>query len=271
MNTGTILHDREGDTSPVLSVSEAIVDLKPERVTLRRSRTLPIFSEIEFLVGTDGPYSGRSLPPVMNYSRDKSKVVIPVFRPKEALLDGVKILDPVLRARGFQFQFRLEGRGSGGNFAWGEFVREDRRLELHFRQSLGLVRYHVGDQNASHESYMRQLGAWDQCRYPGFSEDPAVAFHDLAHDLGLADDFLSGSAAVLRTAAATEAFDTAEQNKRAMAGYVGDVRQRQDLRERFREGSYDQVVALAERLKYPDQMTESERRMVEISRERTLS
>ena len=106
--------------------------------------------------------------------------------PKEALLDGAKILDPVLLPKGFQFQFRKEGKGSGGNFAWGEFVRKDRRLELHFRQSLGLVRYHVGDQSASHESYMQELGAWDQCRYPGFSEVPAAAFHDLAHDLGVA-------------------------------------------------------------------------------------
>jgi hypothetical protein len=200
----------------------------------------------------------------------KSKVVIPVFSPKEALLDGAKILDAVLLPKGFRFHFREEGKGSGGNFAWGEFVREDRRLELHL-QSLGLVRYHVGDQSAFHESYMRELGGWDQCRYPGFSEDPAAAFHDLAHDLGLADDFLSGSAAVLRTAAATEASGTAEQNKRAMAGDIGDVRQRQHLRERFREGSYGQVVALAETLKYPDQMTESERRMVEIARKRTLS
>jgi hypothetical protein len=201
----------------------------------------------------------------------KSKVVIPVFSPKEALLDGAKILDAVLLPKGFRFQFRKEGKGSGGNFAWGEFVREDRRLELHFRQSLGLVRYHVGDQSAFHESYMRELGVWDQCRYPGFSEDPAAAFHDLAHDLGLADDFLSGWAAVLRTAAATEASDTAAQNKRDMAGYVGDVRQRQQLRQRFREGRYGQVVALAETLKYPDQMTESERRMVEIARKKPLS
>jgi hypothetical protein len=194
-----------------------------------------------------------------------------MFRPKDVLLDGTKILDPVLRPRGFRFRFKEEAKGSGGNFAWGEFAHEDRRLELHFRQTLGLVRYHVGNWSASHESYMRELGVLDQRRYPGFSEDPAAAFHDLAHDLGLADDFLSGSAAVLRKAAAAEASDTADQNKRAMAGGVGDVRQRQVLRERFREGSYGQVVALAETLKYPDQMTESERRMVDIARKRTLS
>jgi hypothetical protein len=193
-----------------------------------------------------------------------------VIPPKDALLEGAKILDPVLLPKGFRFQLRREGKGSGGNFAWGEFVHEDRRLELHFRQSLGLVRYHVGDQSASHESYMRQLGVWDQCRYPGFSNDPAVAFHDLAHDLRMADDFLSASAAVLRAAAAREASDTGRQDKVAMAGYVGDVRQRQELREQFREGNYDQVVALAETLRYPEQMTGSERQIVAIARNRTL-
>ena len=197
--------------------------------------------------------------------------MIRVFLPKDTLLDGVKILDPVLLPSGFRFQFQKEGRGPGGNFAWGAFVREDRRLELHFRHSLGLVRYHVGEQSASHESYMRELGMRNQCRYPRFSDDPMAAFRDLAHDLGFADDFLSGSAAVLRTAAAREASDTAEQDKQAMAGYVGDTRERQRLREQFREGNYTEVVGIAQTLKYPDQMTDSERRMVEIARKRTLS
>jgi hypothetical protein len=52
---------------------------------------------------------------------------------------------------------------------------------------------------------------------------------------------------------------------------TGDLHQREQLLERFQEGSYGQVVALAEALKYPDQMTESERQMVKIARKRTLS
>lgn len=192
-----------------------------------------------------------------------------MVRPKEALLDGAKILDEVLLPKGFRFQFRQEGKGSGGNFAWGEFVRADRRLELHFRYNLGLVRYHIGDQSASHEFYMRELGVRNQCRYPGFGEEPSAAFHDLAHDLSLADDFLSGPAAVLRAAAAAEVAENVEQTRRDMALYVGDVRQRQRLREQFRERNYGQVVALAETLQYPEQMPESERRMVDIARKRT--
>jgi hypothetical protein len=143
-------------------------------------------------------------------------------RPKDALIDGVRVLEPLFRSRGFHFRFGGKGLGSGGNFAWGEFVREDRRLELHFRRSLGLVRYHTGEQSASHEVYLRELEVWDRCCYPGFSSDPMKGFNDLAHDLGFVDDFLVGSANILRQAAAKEAVVTAAREADALAGYVGD-------------------------------------------------
>jgi len=121
--------------------------------------------------------------------------------PEQALLTGARILETVLAPNGFQFPIGGEGLGSGGRFAWGEFVRDDRNLELHFRQSLGLVRYHVGDHSAGHESYMRELGVSEQCKYPGFSSDPMNAFLSLARDLAFADDFLTGDALILRRAA----------------------------------------------------------------------
>src|SRR6266404_602801 len=57
--------------------------------------------------------------------------------PKRQLLAGVRILDEVMRRHGFEFGFENEGRGSGGRFANGSYYRDDRRLELHFRGSLG--------------------------------------------------------------------------------------------------------------------------------------
>jgi hypothetical protein len=99
-----------------------------------------------------------------------------VISPREALLTGAEILGGVLVPNGFEFHLQGEGKGSGGKSAWGESVRNDRRLEFHFRFSLGLVRYHVRRWSASHESYMRELGVWPQCRYPGSSENPADAF-----------------------------------------------------------------------------------------------
>jgi len=104
--------------------------------------------------------------------------------PAEALEEGRRILEPVLVANGWQFVRGPTGTGSGGHFARGDFVRENRRLELHFRRSLGLVTYHVGELALSHEAYMEALlGRRGASRYPGFSADPLEAFRDLAADL----------------------------------------------------------------------------------------
>jgi hypothetical protein len=193
---------------------------------------------------------------------------ISVIRPKEALIEGAQMLDRLLGPHGFQFQFREGGKGSGGAFAWGEFVRGERSLELHFRFSLGMVRYHVGDQRASHESYMRELDVWSQCRYPGFSEDSADGFRELAHDLAFADDFLSGNAAVLQSAAAKEVLQAANGDRQVAAVSVGDVRKLVEMKEQFRKSRYREVLRLAAQLTYPDQMSPSEQRMVQIAREK---
>ena len=189
-------------------------------------------------------------------------------RPKEALIKGAQILQQSLAPHGFQFQFREDGKGSGGAFAWGEFIRGERKIELHFRFTLGMVRYHVDDQSASHESYMRELNVWNQCRYPGFSEDAADGFRQLTHDLAFADDFMCGDAAVLRNAAAKEALKAEKQDEQIMDASVGDVRKLEEMRDHFRGGWYGEVIRLAAELKYPDQMSSSEQWMVKLAGEK---
>lgn len=113
--------------------------------------------------------------------------------PKEALLKGVAVLEPLLCPHGFTFQLTTIGKGSGGDFAVGEFSRANRILELHFRYSLGLVTYHIGNCILSHEAYLRYLGRWQQHKYPGFSHDPLEAFRDLGHDIqAFCKDFVCG-------------------------------------------------------------------------------
>lgn len=91
--------------------------------------------------------------------------------PVETLHSGAEILSAVMKPHGFVFEFRDEGVGSGGYFTWGEFVREDRRLELHYRNSLGLVQYHLGPQHVSHEGFTREIGVLGRNRYPSFSHE----------------------------------------------------------------------------------------------------
>jgi hypothetical protein len=100
-----------------------------------------------------------------------------------------------MKPNGFKFVEGPAGGSSGGNFASGEYVRDDRRLELHFRHSLGLVTYHIGELSLKHESYMRALlGRTGENKYPGFSDNPLDAFRGLSFDLEhYYSDFLSGS------------------------------------------------------------------------------
>lgn len=73
--------------------------------------------------------------------------------------------------------------------------RGRRRVELHFRNSLGLVRYHLGDTSIAHEDYMWAVtGERNVTEYPGFSDDPLDGFRHLRSDLEkYASCFLSGS------------------------------------------------------------------------------
>jgi hypothetical protein len=190
------------------------------------------------------------------------------MKPEARLRSGAAAVATALLPYGFQFVFRESGSGSGGAFASGEFVRGDRRLELHVRDSLGLVRYHAGSHSASHEHYMKELGVWRQCHYPGFSADPADPFERLAHDLNFAGDFRSGDARLLLRASADEKTAVAERDAKDFQGYTGDVRTLNHMRDAFRLGAYEQVAELAETVTSPDKMTLAQRRMVEIAKAR---
>lgn len=118
--------------------------------------------------------------------------------PFQTFQAGSAILSEVLEKYGFAFRFVGSGRGSGGNFASGEFVRANRKLELHFRYALGLVSYHLDSRSLSHEMYMLSvLGKRYTSRYPGFDSDPLDGLRNLRADLEeYGSDFLAGTDAV---------------------------------------------------------------------------
>lgn len=132
------------------------------------------------------------------------------FEPEARLRAGVSEVSRVIAAHGFSFVFGESGNSSGGPFASGYFVRGNRRLELHVRENLGLVSYHLGSHSASHEYYMKELGVWPQCEYPGFPNDPVDPFVRLSHDLKFVGEFMSGDARLLLRASAREMTAIAE-------------------------------------------------------------
>jgi hypothetical protein len=97
---------------------------------------------------------------------------------------GRSFLEPVLSQHDFTFHLLELGKSFGGPSAAAEYTNADRRLEFHFRFSLGLVIYHLANISLDHESYMRaMLGPNGGNKYPGFSEEPLEGFRGLAHDL----------------------------------------------------------------------------------------
>lgn len=118
----------------------------------------------------------------------------------EVLRAGCEILSEVLVPERFEWVQQDTGNSSGGVFAWGQYVRGDRRLELHFRHSLGLVTYRLGDESASHDWLVRCItGA--QGSYPGFSDEPLDGFRHLRDDIQThCSVFLRGDDDQLRTA-----------------------------------------------------------------------
>jgi hypothetical protein len=125
--------------------------------------------------------------------------------PERIVEEGHRILDAVLLPHGFAYRKGLHGKHHAGDFARGEYVRGDRRIEIHFRHSLGLVTYYLGDLQLVHADYMRALlGAQGGNRYPGFYDDPMEAFRELAFDLEhFCSDFLSGDGAEFKRCAQT--------------------------------------------------------------------
>ena len=116
---------------------------------------------------------------------------------------GAAELAEVLGPAGFEFIHTEDGAASGGPTAIGEFFRGDRRLELRFRSSLTLVRYHFGEESLSHEDLVRGVRALEgisaEGEYPGFSQDPMAAFGRLRRDLDrFGAVFLRGGAKAFR-------------------------------------------------------------------------
>lgn len=123
--------------------------------------------------------------------------------PGALLEQGVADLTQVLGPAGFEFIQTEDDLTSGGSLASGEFLRGDRRLELHVRSSLVLVRYHFGAESLSHEDLVRGVraleGISEEGQYPGFSTDPMAGFRHLRHDIErFGGIFLRGGAKAFR-------------------------------------------------------------------------
>lgn len=199
--------------------------------------------------------------------------------PEQHLMEGVKILSPYLEPLGFRFELLGTGKSSGGALAYGHFVKSGglfdqvRKIEFHFRYSLGLVSYAVGKQALSHQDYVDLLGQHGQNKYPNFSDDPQESFHCLLWDLQhILNDFTEHKAAIFRQKVPGKLKEIAEQQEALRLQHQKKSSGDQALIEQatiaFRKGDYQEVDRLKRQLMYPALLSKTERKLFELNDER---
>lgn len=190
--------------------------------------------------------------------------------PEQHLLEGVKILSTYLDPLGFQFKLEGTGQSSGGHFAYGQFINGDRAIELHYRWSLGLVTYKVGNLILGHEDYINLLDKHRQNQYPNFSDEPIDAFRCLRFDLeNLLVDFTENNATLFKHKAPEKIFEIerklAIKNNADKKIYSGDQRIIDQVKVEFKNGNYLQVDNLKRQIQHPDLLTETEKKIFELN------
>jgi hypothetical protein len=190
--------------------------------------------------------------------------------PEEHLIKGSKILSTYLEPLGFKFLLVTKGQGSGGRFAHGQFVCEDRIIDLHFRYSLGLVSYQADNLILGHEDLIDLLDKKGQNQYPNFSDDPIDAFNCMKWDLKyLLPDFTENNAVIFRQRAPVkikelEKIQIAKGNADKKI-YSGDQKILEEAKAEFKKGNYLLVDKLKEQIKYPDLLTSTEKKLFELN------
>jgi hypothetical protein len=190
--------------------------------------------------------------------------------PEEMLERGVAILAPTLAPHGFTYVSSHSGKGSGGAFASGTFTRGERRLSLHHRWGLGIVTFEIDRLTVPHEHYISFLGVADRSKLlwtplaSGLDRYQALQF-DIET---LCDDFTTGDGSLLIAAANDYANRMEKRGVHLNAESVGDLEKRQLARDAFKCERYADVIELIGSVAYPELLTGSETRMVEIARSR---
>ena len=192
--------------------------------------------------------------------------------PRKQLELGAEILAPALEPFGFSFTLIHDGNGSGGPFAAGRFARGSRELSLHHRWGLGIVTFGNAEMNLPHSDYLKFLGTYNRSKFSWTALDSGLdRYRALRFDLeNLCSDFTTGDASRLDGAAREYAERIAQHGIQLNAEAVGDLEKRRMARAAFKNELYDDVIELMESIAYPDLISPSETRMVEIARSRTL-
>ena len=173
---------------------------------------------------------------------------------------------------GFKFELIATGKGSGGHFSYGHFIKEGasfgetKRIELHFRYSLGLVGYYIDDVGLSHQEYIDFVGKHGQSKYPNFSDNPQDAFNCLLWDLqNLLNDFTENDARIFKQKMADIRHQQGMSNEIYNRECSGEPKLIESAKAAFKKGNYEDVDKIKQQLRYPELLSPSEKKLFELN------
>lgn len=186
---------------------------------------------------------------------------------------GLSQLIPFFDAQGFSLTRSEPDVDREGTSYSARFIRHPRSVELNHLYSLGPVIYSIREFSVDHTYYTQALGVTGSAQFPCFADDSISGYPALLHDLeNLLSPFFVGSEDDFSAIAKQYLLAEQRQNEadsRDLSYYAsGEDRLKARARELFRQGRYDEVGQIESQLRFPELLTNSERKIFALARNR---
>jgi hypothetical protein len=180
---------------------------------------------------------------------------------------------PFFASRGFSLIRKEPDTDKEGTSYSARFICSPRSVELNHLYSLGPVIYSIRKFSVEHTSYIQALVLTTAAQFPCFGDDSISGYPALLHDLenllssffvGSEDDFIAIAKTYMQAQQQQQEIDRRKLTYHA----TGEDRLKVQARELFREGRYSEVVRIEAQIRFPDLLTDSERKIFALARKR---
>ena len=198
---------------------------------------------------------------------------MPRYNKQQDFEAGLAQLAPFFDSLGYSMS-RLEPyRDKEGTFYSARFVRRSRSIQFTHLYSVGPVLYAIRKFSVEHSEYTKALGVSSAAQFPSFADDSISGYPALLHDLqtvlspfftGPEKDFIAIASRYMEQQRQQDARDTRELSYHS----TQEPRLKARARELFFQGRYEEVGHLGSQIRFPELLTDSERRIVALARKR---
>jgi hypothetical protein len=198
---------------------------------------------------------------------------MPRYNKHEDFEFGIAQVAPFFESLGFSL-FRGEPYlDKAGTSYSAHFTRSPRSVELNHLYSLGPVIYSIGEFSVEHTFYIQALGLTSAAQFPCYADDSISGYPALLHDIeNLLTPFFGDPEdhfiAVAKEYVQAQQQQCEDGNRHLTYHATGEGRLKAHARELFRKGNYAEVVQIESQIRFPNLLTDSERKIFALARKR---